>query len=276
LRLAVLLAVFATLASADTSVVLAATPVSTDTSAAPALPEKPQGFVTDLAGVIDAAAKARLERILTELEQKTGAEIAVVTVPTTEPEPIFDYAMQIAERWKPGAADKDNGVVFLVAVQDRKMQILTGYGVEGALPDGRVGEIRDRVLRPAFRANRYGEGILAATQEMAGLIAADAGVTLDGVPRPPPRRERGLSPLAVFLLLLFLLLIFAFGRGTMYRGARRRGTGGFAGPIIFGGGWGSHRSGGFGGGGFGGGFGGGGFGGFGGGSFGGGGAGGDW
>jgi uncharacterized protein len=155
------------------------------------------------------------------------------------------------------------------------MQILTGYGVEGALPDGRVGEIRDRVLRPAFRANRYGDGILAATQEMAGLIAADAGVTLDGVPKPETRRKRDPSPLAVLLLILFIAVIFAFGRGTMYRGARRRGVGGFAGPIVFGGGWGSSR-GGFGGGSFGGGFGGGGFGGFGGGSFGGGGAGGDW
>lgn len=230
--------------------------------------------MTDLAGVIDPATRAQLENIVTELEQKTGAEIAIVTVETTGDEPIFDYAMQIAERWKPGAADKDNGVVLLAAIRDRKLQILTGYGVEGALPDGLVGEIRDRVLRPAFRDGRYAQGILAATQEMAARIAADSGATLDGVPAPPERGRRPGGVTLFVLILLLLFLFFAFGGGTRYRGARRGGLGGFAGPVIFGGGSG-HR-GGFGGGGFGGGFGGGGFGGFGGGSFGGGGAGGDW
>lgn len=243
--------------------------------AAPAIPPKPAGYVTDLANVIDPGTRARIERIVTELQQKTGSEIAVVTVPTTGDEDVFDYAMQIAERWKPGAADKDNGVVFLVSVNDRKMYILTGYGVEGPLPDGRIGEIRDRILRPAFRANQYSQGILAATQEIAGLIAADADVKLEGVPKPQPRRERGPGKLGFAIIVILLILFFAFGGGTGYRGSRRRATGGFAGPVILGGGFGGRR-GGFGGGGFGGGFGGGGFGGFGGGSFGGGGAGGDW
>jgi uncharacterized protein len=245
---------------------------------APAIPPKPAGYVADLANVIDPATRTKIERLVTELQQKTGSEIAVVTVPTTAPEDVFDYAMQIAERWKPGAKGKDNGVVFLVSVDDRKLQILTGYGVEGPLPDGRVGEIRDRVLRPAFRANQYSQGILAATQELAALIAADAGVTLEGAPRPPPRRERGPGKLGLFVIVVLLVLFFAFGGGTRYRGGRRRGMGGFAGPVILGGGLGGFgsRRGGFGGGGFGGGLGGGGFGGFGGGSFGGGGAGGDW
>jgi uncharacterized protein len=225
--------------------------------------------------VIDPPTRAKIERLVTELKQKTGSEIAVVTVPTTGDETDFDYAMQIAERWKPGDAAKDNGVVFLVAVDDRKMQILTGYGVEGPLPDGRVGEIRDRILRPAFRANQYSQGILAATQEIAGLIAADVGVKLEGAPRPQPRRQRGPGGLGVLVIVVLLILFFAFGSGTGYRGGRRRAMGGFAAPVILGGGFG-RRHGGFGGGGFGGGLGGGGFGGFGGGSFGGGGAGGDW
>src|SRR5262249_14120503 len=106
---------------------------------------KPLGYVSDYAGVIDAGTRQRIESLVRELKAKTGAEIAVVTVRTTAPETPFDYAMAIAEQWKPGDRQKDNGVVFLVAVDDRKVQILTGYGVEGPLPDGKVGEIRDRL-----------------------------------------------------------------------------------------------------------------------------------
>ncbi|MEW6268323.1 MAG: TPM domain-containing protein, partial [Thermodesulfobacteriota bacterium] len=151
---------------------------------------KPQGFVNDFANVVDAPTKRRLEALIRELQQKTGAEIAVVTVRTTEPETAFDYAMAIAEQWKPGAKDKDNGVVFLAAIDDRELQILTGYGVEGALPDGKVGEIRDTLVVPAFRAGDYSRGIADATATMAALIAAEYGVKLAGAPEPVRRRSR--------------------------------------------------------------------------------------
>ena len=108
----------------------------------------PGGFVSDFAGVVEPATRQQLELLIQELKQKTGAEIAVVTLRSTQPETIDDYAMAIAERWKPGVAGKDNGVVFLVATDDRKMHILTGYGVEGPLPDGKVGAIRDQLVVP--------------------------------------------------------------------------------------------------------------------------------
>jgi uncharacterized protein len=228
---------------------------------------KPQGYVTDLAGVVDAPTRARLTSLIGELKQKTGAEIAVVTVRTTKPDTAFDYAMAIAEQWKPGSAGKDNGVVFLVAIDDRAIQILTGYGVEGPLPDGKVGEIRDTLVKPAFRAGDYARGIADATTTMAALIAADSGVKLSGAPAIAPRPvHRGGGGMGIGLILL-ILVVAAF-LNTLGGGGRRR-RGGFAGPIILGGGRGGF-GGGFGGGG------GGGFGGFGGGSFGGGGAGGDW
>jgi uncharacterized protein len=229
----------------------------------------PQGFVSDFAGVLDPATRASLDALIGELKAKTGAEIAVVTVRSTKPETAFDYAMAIAEAWKPGTPGKDNGVVFLVAVDDRQMQILTGYGVEGVLPDGRVGEIRDSIVRPAFRAGDYARGIRDATATMASLIARDAGVTLTAGPRPPatrPSERIHVGPVAIVVLALLLFLLFGLLSSPL-GGYRRRGF--FApGPWM----------GGFGGGGFGGhsGGGGGGFGGFGGGSFGGGGAGGDW
>jgi len=247
---------------------------------------KPTGFVVDRVGVLDARTKARIETVNEELRRKTGAEIAVVIVPTTEPEPIFDYAMAVAEAWKPGARDKDNGVVFVVAVQDRQMYILTGYGAEGVLPDGKVGDIRDEIVAPAFRKGDYAGGVWNAVATMASLIAGDAGVTLDGAPPPPRARERssgsGISALIV-LVVIFLVLRGMFrGRRSGFRGRRGRGLADDLGPFILGNilgrGFGGRGHGGFGGGGFGGSFGGGrgGFGGFGGGSFGGGGAGGSW
>ncbi|MBY0279709.1 TPM domain-containing protein [Candidatus Binatia bacterium] len=251
-------------------VVLAVAPTRAATISVP----QPQGYVSDFAGILDAGTKARLTNVIRELKEKTGAEIAVVTVRTTKPETAFDYAMAIAEQWKPGTKGKDNGVVFLVATDDRELQILTGYGVEGPLPDGKVGEIRDRLVVPAFRAGDYARGIADATTTMASLIAADAGVKLTGVPPPTRRRApSGGGGLGLLLLLILLIVVLSrMGGGGGGSGMRRR-RGGFAGPIILGGGGGFGRGGGFGGGGFGGD---GGFGGFGGGGFGGGGAGGKW
>lgn len=148
---------------------------------------QPRGFVSDFAGVIDQPTQRRLTDLIRELQEKTGAEIAVVTVETTQPLTTFDYAMKIAETWKPGAKDKDNGVVFLVASKDRKMFITTGYGVEGVLPDGKVGAIQDQYIVPAFKQGNYSQGILAGTQAMAREIAQGYGVTLTGVPPSSPK-----------------------------------------------------------------------------------------
>jgi len=246
--------------------------VASSVAAAQITVPKPQGYVTDLAGVIDGPTKARLTNLIRELKAKTGAEIAVVTVRTTQPESAFDYAMAIAEQWKPGSAGKDDGIVFLVAVDDREMQILTGYGVEGPLPDGKVGEIRDTLVVPAFKSGDYARGIADATTTMAALIAADKGVTLSGVAPParlPARRGGGVGLGLILLLFVISAFVNTLGGG---RGRRRSGWG----PIILGGGSGGfgRGRGGFGGGGFGGSSGG--FGGFGGGGFGGGGAGGKW
>lgn len=233
-----------------------------------------QGFVSDFAGVIDAATRRELEGWIGALKERTGAEIAVVTVHTTQPLSAFDYAMKIAEAWRPGAAGRDNGVVFLVAVKDRELFILTGYGVEGALPDGRVGAIRDRLVVPAFRAGDYAGGIRAATWELAQAIASDAGEALHGEGATSRPRATGFGGLVQLALLVTLfgvlggLLWFAHRHPEVVAALLAQGN---------------HRRYERWGGGFGGGFGGslgrgglGGFGGFGGGGFGGGGAGGRW
>lgn len=221
-------------------------------------------YVNDFAGVIDPGTRTHLEALIGDLRAKTGAEIAVVTVPSTEPLTAFDYAMKIAETWKPGAAGKDNGVVFLVAVKDRKLHVLTGYGIEGALPDGRVGDIRDRLITPRFRAGDYAGGIRDGTEALAATIAEEYGVALDVKVRTKGPRSTSLPLGAIVLLLAVMILLARTGVWPLLFLPGRHGRldrGGFYGGTFGGGGFGGT---------------GGGFGGFGGGSFGGGGAGGDW
>lgn len=223
-----------------------------------------RGFVTDQAGVIDAPTQRRMTQLLQELKQKTGAEIAVLTVNSTAPLDDFSYAMQVADAWKIGRKGEDTGVLVLVAVQDRKVRVLTGYGVEGILPDGLIGEIQDREMVPSFRAGNYGDGVWRGVAAIAARIAAARGVELTGVP-PPRRAAEPATPLPLWVIVLavvILLLVMSRVGPSGLRGGR--------GPIILGGGSrGGDFPGGFGGGG-------GGFGGFGGGGFGGGGAGRSW
>ncbi len=222
-----------------------------------------QGFVTDTADVIDPSSAAAIAVIAEELRQRTGAEIAILTVPTTGEESTFDYAMRVAESWRVGSKDRDEGVLIVVAVADRRLQILTGYGVEGALPDGWVGELRDTVLGPAFRGGRYGPGLLAATDAIARRVAADRGVELSGLApaaAPPPEGDALGAVALLFFLILFALVSTLGQRLGGQRGSHRQ-TSGAWGSAAHGSTFGSGRGG---------------FGGFGGGSFGGGGAGGSW
>jgi uncharacterized protein len=219
----------------------------------PVLP-KPAGYVSDSAGVMGEWA-VKTETLCREIERRTTSEIAVLTVKTTVPLDAQQYAQQVFDRWKIGKKGKDNGVLILVAVDDRKMWIATGYGVEGVLPDGKVGEIRDKVLLPLFRQSRYGEGIFLGAKAVGSVLA---GGQVDA-PKGEKKRKGFSLSLDLILFLLFGAFILIRGIFSDFFGTRRRhGGGGYLG--------------GFGGGGFGGG----GFGGFGGGFSGGGGAGGGW
>jgi len=230
---------------------------------------EPKGLVNDFASVIAPEYESKLRQVTGELLSKTGVPIVVVTMPDIGGEDYNEYANRLYAAWGIGKKGEDRGVLILVTLKERKMRIETGYGVEGIIPDGLAGEIRDRYMVPYFRKNRFGEGLLTGTIAIAEIIARDAGVELSsGVSpvRPPAKRGSGLSALLVGLF--FLIFLFSMGRrGSLW-------------PLLFlpfigrGGGY----AGGYGRGGFGGGFSsfGGGFGGFGGGLSGGGGAGGSF
>ena len=227
----------------------------------------PRGFVTDAAGVLPRDTVARLEALGRELREKTGAEIAVLTVESTAPLDDFTYGMRVVDAWRPGRKRDDTGLLVLLATKDRKLRVFTGYGLEGILPDGLVGQIQDEAMVPALRAGRIDDAVERGVRAFAARIAADKGVTLTGVPPPRARPAAPEAPSWLSLVVLLLILgffMYAASQGNRGRYVRRRG--GFY-PGWGGGGFG--RGGGFGGGG-------GGFGGFGGGGFGGGGAGRSW
>jgi uncharacterized protein len=237
---------------------------------------KPQGWVSDFAGVLSPSARNQLAALCAEVDQKAHAQIAVVTVHSLGGRPIEEYSYDLASRWGVGGKKNDTGVMILLASEDHKYRFEVGYGLEGILPDGKVGGF-GREAVPFLRENNYDAAVLLMTQRVAEVIARDRGVTLAGAPaistREDSRQGAPNAPIGLIALIVILFLLFRFVRTLTFAPPRRRyrGSGGWIGPMT--GGWGG---GGFGGSGWGGGFGGGGFGGFGGGSFGGGGASGSW
>ncbi len=215
---------------------------------------QPRGLVNDFADVIPEAEEQQITAISGTLLQKTGVPIVVVTMPDIGGAEYNDYANRLYSTWGIGKKGEDKGVLIFITVKERKMRIETGYGVEGMLPDGLVGEIRDRYMLPYLKEDQFGPGLVAGTAAVAQVIAKDAGIELaGGAQAKPPEKKEGRSLLG-FLPIIFILMIF----GMM---SRRRGASWlFFLPLLFGLGGGGPRysSGGMGGsfGGFGGGFGG--------------------
>lgn len=245
----------------------------------------PTGFVNDYANVLDAATQTRLETILQNLEQQHNIEFAVVTVPTTGGQDIFDYTLAIARGWGVGAKDGDQaGLLLVVAINDRKYFTQVSRHLEGDLPDGVTGQIQRDRLVPPFKQGNYAKGITDTVETYVATLAEKRGFSIAGIdqsrayhPRQPARNggKSGLSPCGIgFIILIVLIFILA-----------NRGRGGGSGCLnlfllnsLLNSGSSGRSSGGWSGGGFGdSGGGGGGFGGFGGGGdFGGGGSGGSW
>jgi len=233
----------------------------------PDLP-KPTNYVSDFAGVLSPQTVQGLNALCAQVDRQAHAQIAVVTVKTLDGEPVENFTTALEDKWKVGKKGTDRGVIMVFAIQDRQRRIETGYGLEGILPDSKVGVIGRSVV-PQLQAGNNDAAISSAVVQVAQIIAADAGVNLQAAPRrgPPQRQVKQLTlgqlliGGAVLLVILFLLFRFA-----------PSGTIGFLLGMFLGGGFGGGGGGRNGGGDDDGG----GFGGFGGGSSGGGGASGDW
>ena len=211
------------------------------------------GYVNDFANCLSPDEKAKLTALLGELERKTTAQLAILTVATSQPMPIETYAIEIFNRWGIGQKGKENGALIVLALKDRKVWIETGLGLEGALPDAFCSQVYRDILVPSFRRGEFGKGLLAAAAALAEKIGREYNVDLSEVlakipyQTVPHRPSPAKSIFSTLFTLLFFILIFGmrmglfgfllFGRPGYWGGGGFTGTGGFSGGFGgFGGG----------------------------------------
>ncbi len=215
--------------------------------------------VNDFANVIDQANAAKMESLAHEILQKTGAAIIVATLPELgQTEEITLYANGLYKAWGIGKKGEDKGVLIFLAVKERKIRIETGYGVEGILPDGLVGEILDKYVVPHLKTGETGKALYNAMLACGAYIAKDAGVQLTGVAGPYRTKVRpenkGFNVVGIILFLIaavvllgtrqgramlpwiLLMLVSGSGRGGDGDGGFGGGFGGFGGGMSGGGG----------------------------------------
>lgn len=214
-------------------------------AATPEPPSTPTNHVVDLAGIIDDNVEAQLNSYLKELEQKTTAQVVVLTIQTLEGEDIESFSLRIAERWKLGQKGKDNGLLITVALQDRRYRFEVGYGLEAILPDSLVGSIGRQYLVPYFMKGEYTTGIVKAVQAVVSVIAENQGVEISRSPQITFRQQGRIKKehrffnivISIFILTLIiylfirhprLLLLFLLTSSGSRRG-RWSGGGGFGG-----------------------------------------------
>ena len=185
--------------------------------------------VTDLTGTLTPEQRAALEERLAAFEARKGSQIAVLIVPTTQPETIEQYAIRVAEQWKLGRKGIDDGVLLLVALKDRAVRIEVGYGLEGVLPDAIAKRIIEEYIIPRFKQGDIAGGIMAGVERIMRVI--------EGEPLPPPKKQRetGGSGWETLLIIGFFLVFVVGGvlRAVLGRVAGSGVIGAIAGLIAW-------------------------------------------
>jgi len=183
--------------------------------------------VTDLAGLLRPDARQRINSYLHEVHNQTGVHIAVFTIPSLEGETIEEYSMSVAEKWQLGQKDADNGVLLLIALNDRAMRIEVGYGLEGTLTDTKSGLIIREVMAPRFREGNWELGIYDAVRTIAGITTGNEDWISKAVSNPETAtNSSGNGPVLIAFILFYLLFSITAGR-------RKGGLGGgFLWPFV--------------------------------------------
>lgn len=208
-------------------------------------PRNPDSYITDSIGLINSSDRAAIVKILKELEDKTSAQVAIVTVATTQPEEIETYAVKLFKKWGIGQKGKDNGVLFLIAQNDRKMRIEVGYGLEGALPDAVCSRIINAIVVPEFKNGNFSGGINKGASALVSLIAKEYNATITGEENETYDRVHSSSnndnPWLILIIVLIIIVIRMSnlggrrGYGYWYGGGS---SGGYSGGGFSGGGFG--------------------------------------
>ena len=213
-------------------------------------------YVNDYAKIISPQNEDSLNYYLKELNKKTGAQVAVVTLKSLEGESVEDVALNIGRTWGVGQKGKDNGIVILVSTGDRKMRIEVGYGLEGAIPDGKAGRIRDEYMLPFFKEGKMEQGIINGTLAVTQAIAEEYRVQMPAklnsmISKPAKtyskRHKKRTSTADIIFFIIFIIIFLSSPRRGLFIGGYTHYGGGFGGSS--GGGFGGFGGGSFGGGG---------------------------
>ena len=187
---------------------------------------KPTGYVNDFAGVMNAGEKNKLESFLKVFTEKTGAEIAVAVVRDMGGLDENTYAVELMQKWGVGSKERNDGILILVAVKERRLRIEVGYGLEPVITDARAGQIRDKYMVPYLKNDDYSSGIIQGAMVVASIIAEDKGVSLDSmvsVPNQPRQTVRRKSSPAPFINIIVFFIIFMLLAGrTRWQGSSDR------------------------------------------------------
>lgn len=205
----------------------------------------PTGQVNDFAGVVDEASRARIETMARNFRDRTGIDVAVVTLKSLEGRPVEDAALEIGRTWGIGAGSDKDGVLVLLAVDDRKTRVETSRKIDDEITDGTAAAIA-RKGAPSFQQGRYGEGLAVIVESVFATIAEKRGVTIEGIDQSRAQRDArqqpargggssGLSRIIFYIVVIFVIvsILRGFGGGGGGRGGRRRRGGGMPWIIPF-------------------------------------------
>lgn len=232
--------------------------------AAPQVPATPTSsfYVQDFAQVLTEQTKASINALGEQLHSQTKAQIVVVTIKNLEGNALEDYSLELFRKWQIGDRKINNGVLLLVAVDDRKSRIEVGYGLEGALPDGLTGRVQDDYMLPYFKQNQYDKGISNAYNALTQLVAKEYNIELKDAKVTKPAKSKSaqqdveLPPWVIILLVIAFIVLMIIDQmflgglilqlilTLLFRGGGRGGGGSSGGGYGggSGGGGGSSRS----------------------------------
>lgn len=189
-------------------------------------------YVNDFANVIDAETEKHIVNVSSQIAKDTGAQIVVATVTSLDGTEISDYALKMGREWGIGDKEKNNGVLLLLSTGDRELRIEVGYGLEGALPDGKCGRIMDEYIVPGFSDNEYSAGILRGYDQLVYEVCKEYGINVpsDVKAAEMPEEDNGIA--MVIAVIILLVIIFSIQRKIP---PSQRGRGGFYPGMFYGG-----------------------------------------